>query len=203
MNAIIYLEGASRGPDSSELKRRCREAFSKLLDRMGFKGRKPRLFASGGRNSVLDDFSTALRTSRGGYVAMWIDSEEPMQNIEAAWKHLAEVTTVDKWDQPAGAEDDQVLYMTTCMETWIMADRQTLRTHYGQHLNEGALPPTNDLERRTRHDVQDRLVQATQNCKNAYAKGKRSFEVLEQIKPEALADLPSFVRVKRILQKKL
>ncbi|MGV3659743.1 MAG: DUF4276 family protein [Prosthecobacter sp.] len=203
MNAIIYLEGASRGPDSNELKRRCREAFSKLLERMGFKGRKPRLVACGGRNSVLDDFSIALRTSRGGYVAMWIDSEEPMQDIEAAWKHLAEVTSVDKWEQPAGARDDQVLFMTTCMETWIVADKNTLRSYYGQHLNESALPPTTDLERRSRHDVQDRLVRATQNCKNAFAKGKRSFEVLEEIKSEALADLPSFARVKRILQEKL
>ena len=37
------------------------------------------------------------------------------------------------------------------------------------------------MENRDRHDVQDKLVQATRNCTNFYAKGKRSFEVLAKL----------------------
>lgn len=78
-----------------------------------------------------------------------------LSSIEEAWKHLANVTTVPVWQKPDGANDDQVLFMTTCMETWIVADRKTLREHYGTELQEGALPPINQLEQRDRHDVQN------------------------------------------------
>jgi hypothetical protein len=203
VNAIIYLEGGASGPDSKTLTIRCQQAFHQLLDSMGFKGRKPRLKACGGRASVFEDFCTAHRTNRGGYIAMWIDSEEPMADIEAAWEHLAEVTTVAAWQRPKGAEDDQVLFMTTCMESWIVADVPTLRAHY-KELNEKPLPASNGLEKRDRHDVQSRLETATKNCKNGYSKGKRSFEILEKLQPSTLRQhLPSFARVERILQVKL
>ena len=203
MKAVIYIEGGASGQDSKNLSIRCQKAFHQLLDKMGFQGRKPRLKACGGRNSVYDDFCIAHAAKRDDFVAMWIDSEEPMKNVDAAWKHLAEVTTVTQWKQPEGSEDEQVLFMTTCMETWIAADKEALRRHFGHKLNENALPPPNDLESRARHDVQDRLVRATKDCQNAYAKGKRSFEALEAISPDALQALPSFARVQRVLSKRL
>lgn len=70
-------------------------------------------------------------------------------------------------------------------------------------MQENALPPLHNLESRHRHDVQDKLSHATRNCKNAYAKGKRSFEVLATLSPEALSALPSFARTIRILKEKL
>ena len=67
-----------------------------------------------------------------------------------------------------------------------------------------ALPPLVDLEKRARHDVQDSLTRATRDCSNAYAKGKRSFEVLAKLSPATLEKhLPSFVRVRRILNSQL
>ena len=208
MSAYIYIEGGASGPNedgssSKYLTIRCQEVFHTLLDRMGFTGRKPRLVACGGRGRVYDRFCTAHKAS-GGYVAMWIDSEEPMTDIEQAWKHLAEVTSVDAWEKPDGAVDHQVLFMTTCMETWIVADRATLREHYKQKLNENPLPHTNGLESNGRHDAQDRLERATKDCQNSYAKGKRSFDVVAKLKPAVLRQhLPSFVRIVRILNAKL
>ncbi|MCF7961591.1 MAG: hypothetical protein K9M08_12700 [Pirellula sp.] len=131
MRAIIYLEGGGSGPNSKILDIRCERAFHKLLDRMGFTGRKPRLVACGGRDAVYKAFYTALRSTLNGYVAMWIDSEE-------------------------------------------------------------------------RHHVQQALETATKDCKNAYAKGKRSFEIFEKLDHAALRQhLPSFERVARILHSKL
>ncbi|MDA0839478.1 MAG: DUF4276 family protein [Planctomycetota bacterium] len=117
---------------------------------------------------------------------------------------LNRLKTRDNWDRPAGAVDKQVLFMTTCMETWIVADRETLRKHYGHKLQETALPPTNDLESRDRAVVQDKLKQATRNCSNAYKKGKRSFLVIGELNPVALVPLlPSFARAKKVLKEKL
>jgi len=136
---------------------------------------------------------------------MWIDSEEPVEDSDLAWEHLRKVTTVTPWNKPAGAGDDQVLFMTTCMETWIVADRNTLKNHYGSKLQESALPPVlSELEQRTRDEVQDKLVHATRSCSNAYKKGRRSFEILGKLIPDTLErNLPSFVRVRRILREKL
>ena len=203
VRACVYIEGGATGANSKYLDISCERAFHKLLERMGVR-RKPRLVACGGRADVFNRFKTALRNRGSSYVAMWIDSEDPMTDIEAAWVHLGSVTTVAVWERPDGAMDDQVLFMTTCMETLIVADRETLRDHYKQKLNENPLPHANDLESRQRHTVQQALETATKACSNAYAKGKRSFEIFQKLNPTVLKQhLPSFARVDRILKSKL
>ena len=194
----IYIEG---GGDSKELHTRCRKGFRKLLENCGFTGYMPRLVACGGRDSAFDDFKIAhANKSNSDYVAMLIDSEDPLKDLDA-WDHLK---TRDGWDKPLGSENDQVLFMTTCMETWIVADRDALTKHYGDKLQESALPPLYDLESRSRHDIQNNLFHATRDCSNAYKKGKRSFDVLEKLSPDELElYLPSFVRVKQILENRL
>jgi hypothetical protein len=162
----------------------------------------PRLVACGGRGAAFNDFTTAhSRSTDGEYVALWIDSEDPMADIEEAWAHLR---VRDGWTAPVGAADEQVLFMVTCMETWIATDQETLSTHFGDRFQRSALPALHGMETRTRDSVQDALVHATRNCGNAYAKGKRSFEVLGKLDPAVLRQhLPSFVRCERILQQKL
>ena len=216
MSAHLYIEGA----ESKEDQIRCREGFRKLLEKAGFAGRMPRLSACGGRGSAFDDFKTAHACAKEGhFVALLIDSEDPVGEVEKVWEHLK---GRDNWDKPDGAADDQVLFMTTCMETWIVADRAALRAHYGHRLQENVLPLTNNLEGRSRDYVHERLVNATRDCPNVYQKGKRSFVVVGELNPMALeADqrspaevrndpngqprplLPSFARAKRILNDKL
>jgi hypothetical protein len=199
VSAIIFLEG---GGDSEVLRSRCRQGFRTLLERCGLDTRKFRLIARGGRNSVYDDFKTAHESAPPpDFVAMLIDSEDPIRHLEKPWTHLA---TRDGWSKPKGADDDQVLLMVTCMETWIVTDHKALEAHFGAALQQSALPALSKMETRARDAVQKGLVRATRNCKNAYAKGKRSFEILGKLDPEALAKhLPSFARVRRILDEKL
>lgn len=209
MSAYIYIEGGASGPNSDGTSSKyltiaCQQAFHSLLIKMGFKGKQPRLVPCGGRGKVYDRFCIEHKAGKASYVAMWIDAEEPMANIEQAWKHLAEVTTVPVWNRPHGTEDEQVLFMTTCMETWIATDRVTLRAHYGQRLNENPLPTLPNIENRGRAEIFQTLVTATRDCKNGYAKGKRSSEVLEKLDAAVLRQhLPSFARVERILKTRL
>lgn len=199
MSARLFIEGG----ESKEDQIRCREGFRKLLDKAGFATSKkmPRLSACGGRNAAFDDFKTAHANRRAGdYIALLVDSEDPVADVEKTWEHLRRR---DRWEKPPGAVDAEVLLMTTCMETWIVADHAALETHYGHRLQKSALPPLIDLEKRQRHEVYDKLSHATRNCSNAYAKGKRSFEVFGTLHPEALNSLPSFARILRILTEKL
>lgn len=204
MSAHLYIEG---GGNSKEEKTRCREAFRRLLISQGLYERMPRLIACGARNSAFDDFKTAHASAQAGdFVALLIDSEDPAAIPEdplaqQTWQHLNQR---DGWERPAGASDQQVLLMTTCMETWIVADRTTLREHYGAGFNENQLPATINLESRHRHDVQKQLERATAGTSKPYRKGKRSFELLAKLNPQALAPLlPSYQRTKSILEIKL
>jgi len=132
---------------------------------------------------------------------MLIDSEEPVSDPDKTWDHLKDR---DNWEKPDGADDKQVLLMTTCMETWIVADRDTVRAHYGSSLQDSALPPLVNLEQINRKDIQDKLKHATSNCSNAYEKGKRSFEILGKLNAATLEKrLMAFKRMKEILKEKL
>lgn len=195
MSARIYLEG---GGDSKELHARCREGFRRLLESCGFGGRMPRLVACGGRGAAFADFATAhAAIGRNHYVAMLVDSEDPVADIERPWAHLK---TREGWDEPPDADDKQVLLMTTCMETWIVSDRQTLRDHYGACLQESALPSLVDMESRDRRAMQNALTHATRNCQRTYGKGAVSFEILGKLSPAVLREhLPSFARCERVL----
>jgi hypothetical protein len=201
VSAYIYIEGGGTGAQSKDVDIRCREGFRRLLENCGFQGRMPRLVACGGRDAAFSDFTVAHSSANADFVALWIDSEDPLADLEAAWTHLQ---ARDQWAQPSGAIDEQVLFMTTCMETWLVADRAALNEHFGNNLQDSALPPLNNLESRNRHDVQDKLMHATRGCSNAYAKGQRSFEVLGKLNSDVLKQhLPSFVRVCRILNSRL
>ena len=91
------------------------------------------------------------------------------------------------------------------METWIMSDREALRKVFGARLQVSALLPVDDLEQRSRSDVQLALENATRNCgpNKVYHKGRRSFQVLAELNPGTLMDLPHFKRFIEALNSRL
>ena len=158
----------------------------------------PALRACGSRENTFAEFVAAANSERVDYIAMFIDSEDPITDIERTWGHLCQR---DGWSRPVGAADDQVLFMTTCMETWIAADRDALRNRFARDFNENPLPPLIDLESRHRHNVFEGLKRATNG---RYSKGAISFELLGRLDPKVLEQqLPSFKRARRILDRKL
>ena len=198
MSATIFVEGGG----TTRVNSACRKGFGDLLLKCGFQGRMPRIVPSGSRNEAYNDFRNALaRASRDDIVMLLVDSEDPVADIDRTWEHLRRR---DGWQVPRGAVDEDALLMTTCMETWIVADRNALREHFGHNFQESALPPMDNLEHRNRQDVLIRLERATRNCSAPYAKGPKSFAVLNALNPEMLERwLPSFSRARRILDRRL
>lgn len=198
----IYVEG---GGDSKELQSRCREAFHKLIEKMNV-ARNPAIIPCGSRYETFKKFKIAVSTASDEYPLLLVDSEDPVKTTDEnpdsaeAWKHLK---ARDNWDKPFGVVNDQAQLMATCMETWIMADQPALNAFFGQHLQLNALLPPQNLETRGRDEVQDKLVWATRGCgrDRSYAKGKRSFKVLEHLRPETLRKhLPHFRRFAATLE---
>ncbi len=189
MKVAIFVEG---GGDSKELIVRCREGFRKLIEKAGFtRPKSPAITACGGRGRAYDKFKTVVAIGDSRYSILLVDSEDPVENAEedpnseAAWKHLK---TRDGWERPAGVENDQAQLMATCMETWFMADQKALQDFFGQRLHTNALLPIQNLEARTRHEVQEALRRATRDCgkDRTYAKGEKSFKVLAELDPVTL-----------------
>lgn len=191
MTAKLYVEG---GGDGKDLHSRCREGFRKLLENCGFAGRMPSIVACGPRQNAYDNFHTAfVNANPDDYFALLVDSEEPVGDINQPWQHLA---SRDGWMKPRKCPDSRVFLMTTCMETWLVADRHALQEFFGQHLQTSSLPATSDLESRSRETLLQKLEHATRNCDNAYQKGARSFELLAKLNPDTLKTLlPSFERM--------
>jgi len=73
--------------------------------------------------------------------------------------------------------------MVQVMETWFLADRETLRKYFGASLREEALRAWPSLERVPKDTVLDALSRATAACRTPYAKGKVSFEILAKLNP--------------------
>ena len=161
----------------------------------------PRLVACGRRGSAFERFRTQHgNATEGDFVALLIDSEDPISEINETWAHLRER---DGWEKPNGAEDNQVLRMATSMETWIIADQEVLAKHFGRLFRKHGLPML-DLEQRSRKEVLKALEEASKNCPAPYKKGAMSFEVLGKLTPPVLQKLlPSFQRVLTILELKL
>jgi len=61
------------------------EGFRKLLESTGFKGKMPQLIACGSRDSTYRDFKTEHTRRMADYVAMLVDSEEPVNDPEKTW----------------------------------------------------------------------------------------------------------------------
>ena len=209
MSVTVYVEG---GGDRAQLKAQCRKGFQKLLDKAGFDGRLPRIVACGSRNDAFRGLKKALRKSIGRkedeYPILLVDSEDPVADTDrsdaspsGAWRHL---DRRDGWTRPSGAKDCQAQLMVTTMETWLLADRETLIAYFPA-MNANALPPDVDLESRRKEEVSDALRNATQSSsKGRYHKGHHSFDLLGRVRPEELKSrLPHFRRFVETLEARL
>src|SRR3972149_394753 len=131
VKVTIYVEG---GGDGKYQHIQCRQGFRRLIEKSGFAGKMPGIFACGGRNAAFDDFKTAMNSkSPTDYPMLLVDSEDPIAENITSWNHLR---TRDGWIPPNGVSDEQAQLMVTCMETWIMADRAALRNVFGADLQE-------------------------------------------------------------------
>lgn len=138
----------------------------------------PRIEACGSRENAYQDFRDAI--SKGDRTAMLlVDAEGPV-TASNPWDHLKN----DNWDRPGGATNDQCHLMVQVMESWFLADREALQSHYGQGFRPQALPQNPDIERIAKDDVLAGLNRAARDtAKGTYNKSNDSFTILEKLAP--------------------
>ncbi len=181
VNLTLYVEG---GGDTREQKARLRRGLSSFLERANLQGRMPRIVASGGRDVAYDKFRRA-HTNGVMAAVLLVDAEGPVK-VDSSWRHLQER---DEWQRPAGATDEQCHLMVQVMESWFLADREAIARFYGPDFRPGSIPQWPDIEQVPKRDVYDKLNNAARDTiKGGYHKGRHSFEILEGLDPNKVAD---------------
>ena len=183
----LYVEG---GGDAAALKTACRQGFTRFITNARII-KRPRVVACGGREDAYDSFCTAI--ANGDEAILLVDSETSVagQYQQGShedwqpWQHLNE-RAGDEWEKPAGSEDTDCHLMVQIMESWFLADRETLKNYFGQGFQENQLPAAaNAIESVSKVQVYDALAKATRSCKTKgqYGKGDHSFNLLATIDP--------------------
>lgn len=146
----------------------------------------------GGRKNAYESYVTAVEN--GEAALLLVDSETAVaaQNQQGEptrwkpWVHL-KARQGDGWDKPKGASDLQCHLMVQVMESWFLADRETLASFFGQGFKPNQLPnAANPIESVAKESVYASLQKASKDCKikAAYGKGAHSFKLLKVINPD-------------------
>jgi hypothetical protein len=140
----------------------------------------PRIVASGSRDDAYRDFVRSVADEDYDVVGLLVDSEEPLLVTTAA----AHLRDRDGWDF-SQVSSKAIFLMVQCMESWFIADRQTLIDYYDQHFQMSALPVRTDVEAIPKSKLMDALEHATRNCqKKKYHKTQHGFAILALLNPE-------------------
>ena len=154
----IYLEG---GGDTKNTKSALRRGMDAFLDPVKRKAREKswhwRLVACGGRNATYQRFRDAVADARPDEIAVLLVDAEAGVGNSTPHEHLH---TRDNWDL-AFASSETVHLMVQVMETWIIADTDSLAGYYGQGFRANALPATDQLETVKKDMIIGGLHQAT------------------------------------------
>ena len=171
----VYVEGGGR----KALDRQCRRAFNAFFTKAGVSPGKVEIEACGSRPEAYKTFSADSRKNLPTYLL--VDAEGPV-TARSTWRHLK---GSDKWERPANATDDQCHLMVQVMESWFLADVETVESFFGKGFRRQALPQNPNIEDVPKRDVLNGLEQAAHGTgKGSYSKGKHSFEILAMLDPE-------------------
>lgn len=172
----IYMEGGSRRSFSN-----IRKHTSNFITKAGIPESIFQVIPCGSRSNTYKQFVNQNPENKDEIILLLVDAEEPV-TVKNPWQHLKDR---DGWEKPVDATNEQCHLMVQLMESWFMADQETLKSYYGQNFRTKSLPQNPAIEEIPKRDIEQKLKHATRNTsKRTYDKGKHSFEILARLDPE-------------------
>lgn len=178
MSAVtIYMEG---GGSSSGSRAALRQGMDVFLQSLKLKVRKKRwkwkLVCCGSRNDAFNAFRRSCNGRQDAIILLLVDSESPVNR--SSRDHLI---YRDDWDLN-GHDKNVVHLMVQSMETWIVADPETLAAFYGQGFRKNVLPSRENLEHEEKSSISAALERATKNTtKGEYHKIRHAKDLLKRV----------------------
>jgi hypothetical protein len=183
----IYVEG---GGGQKRTITACRAAFGRYFEKIVPAGRQPRIVVCGSRQKAYEDFAKGLDDPKYDDVLLLVDAEAQVAAGDDGWEHLRKR---DQWAKPIAAEQDSAHMMVESMESWFMADKESLEEFYGQDFNTNALPARMEIELISKKDVTAGLANATKYTqKGQYHKTHHGFAILAVIDPQKVEAVSPF-----------
>ncbi len=190
VKVTVLVEGAGQ---NNALKTLARENLLGLIRKLQL-SEYPSIEFHGTRRAAFDRLKNELRrSSEDRFFILLVDSEEPFypspdpNEIHHRWAHVRN-RSGDNWIRPNTATDENLHFMATAMETWIVADKEAIRSRFPRDFRENAIRNVPDWEQRPKDEVMGLLRSATaeRSRKGCYQKGKISFELLGLVNPQTL-----------------
>ena len=173
----IYMEGGSKQKSDKEIRR----LVGLFIEKTGAHHESFKVATCGSRSRAHREFTKHHKRNDRARALLLVDAEGPV-TANSAWEHLEKL---EDWNKPADVKDEQYHLMVQLMESWFMADQETLQSYYGKKFRTKSLPQNPAIEEIPKRDIEQKLKHATRNTsKGAYNKGKHSFEILARLDPE-------------------
>ena len=126
----IFMEGGGKGERRAALRRGMDSFLRSAKAAARRKSLKWQVVACGSRNQAYHRFSEAAARGPGDLLFLLVDSEEGVRRSPRF--HLV---ARDGWDELEEVAEDRIQLMVRTMETWLIADIETLRSYYGSRFN--------------------------------------------------------------------
>jgi len=170
------------GGDSRDTKAALRQGMSAFLTSLKDAARARswhwKLVCCGGRQETFNAFIRAVDAGEMTVTALLVDAEGPVTGSPRDHLHAR-----DGWNC-RGFGDEFVHLMIETMETWIVADVNSLAGYYGQRFNANPLPKAANLETIAKSRIATALEGATRATqKGAYHKIRHAGDLLHRIDP--------------------
>ena len=196
---VVYIEGEGGGGTTGkrhyldgEFRKAWKEFLQPLADRARQRGIwKFRCIPGRGGSATGKQFANPLPEDAGALRILLIDSEGPVNNVATPW-------AVVKQKRPDWASDKDCYLMVQCLESWLLADVETLREYYNSRgkacFRENKIKAWQELEKIPRKTLQDSLEAATTECGRPYGHADGNV-LIGKVRREKLETLSSVARL--------
>ncbi len=178
----IYIEGGKQSKNSNIS---LREGFSAFFGELKEKAREKRIkfdvVLCGNSAETYKDFLIGVKYHQNSFVAFLIDSDNEVSEKDTPKSFLQKQEKSRNWNFE-NVENEQCHLMVQIMESWFLADVETLKSFYGQNFKHSVIPRQPNVEKIVKLDVESSLDKATnKTSKGKYHKIKHGADLLSKI----------------------
>ena len=206
-SVLVYIEGEGGGGtvakhkhNDGEFRKAWKQFLQPLAERATSKGiSKFQCIPGRGGATTEKQFANPLAGNAHALRILLIDSEGPVTDVSKPWEAI-------KLKRPEWAGDKDCYLMVQCLETWLLADRAGLQSHYNSPgkpcFREKKLKAWQDLESIAKKTLQAALEDATADCGKPYAHADGNL-LIGKVDLQKLKELSSVARLFRDFAKRI